>query len=250
MTGGALRPIILFGIPGPGSMAVFLGCVVLIGIEPGPSMVTTDLHLTYTMIGSLAPANIFGALACVALTRPIPGLARVPFQYMARFLLVMISFAAFQSARSIDDPIALLIRAVAGVLMKRFGWSRPALLTGYVLAPQAETFLYQAVQFNGWTFLGRPGVIILGVRTLASIFFGLRNRVDEHGQVGPVQDNVPDVPQFRAHLPQIAFAAVVLAVMGFALVDPMQHDFLGKVFPLSVSIIGLVIVGVLLWELW
>jgi putative tricarboxylic transport membrane protein len=250
MTGGAMLPTILFGIPGSGAMAVFLGCMVLIGIEPGPSMVTTDLHLTYTMIWSLALANIFGALACVLLARPIAGLTKVPFQYMAPFLIVMISFAAFQSTRSIDDLIALLILGCVGVLMKRFGWSRPALLIGYVLAPQAETFLYQAVQFNGWSFLVRPGVIIIGVLTLASIYFGLRNRVDEHGHLVPVQDNVPDVPQLKAHLPQIVFAAVVLGLMGFALVDSLQHDFLGKVFPLSASIVGLVIVGVLLWELW
>lgn len=250
MTGGAMLPTILFGIPGSGSMAVFLGCMVLIGIEPGPSMVTTDLHLTYTMIWSLALANIFGALACVLLARPIAGLTKIPFQYMAPFLIVMIAFAAFQSTRSIDDLIALLLLGCVGVLMKRFGWSRPALLIGYVLAPQAETFLYQAVQFNGWSFLARPGVIIIGLLTLASIFFGLRNRVDEHGHVVPVQDNAPDVPQFRAHLPQIGFAAVVVAVMGFALFDSLQHDFLGKIFPLSVAVVGLVIVSVLLWELW
>lgn len=250
MTGGAMLPTILFGIPGSGAMAVFLGCMVLIGIEPGPSMVTTDLHLTYTMIWSLALANIFGAIACVALARPIAGLTKVPFQYMAPFLMVMIAFAAFQSTRSVNDLIALLVLGVVGVLMKRFGWSRPALLIGYVLAPQAETFLYQAVQFNGWSFLGRTGVIIIGVLTLASIFFGLRNRVDEHGKVVPVEDNAPDVPQFKAHLPQIGFAAAVLALMGLALVDAMQHDFLGKVFPLSVAVVGLVIVSVLLWELW
>lgn len=250
MTGGAMLPTILFGIPGSGAMAVFLGCMVLIGIEPGPSMVTTDLHLTYTMIWSLALANIFGALACVALARPIAGLTKVPFQYMAPFLMVMIAFAAFQSTRSVNDLLALLALGLVGVLMKRFGWSRPALLIGYVLAPQAETFLYQAVQFNGWSFLGRTGVIIIGLLTLASVIFGLRNRVDEHGQVGPVADNAPDVPQFRAHLPQIGFAAVVLAAMALAFWDSLQHDFLGKVFPLSVAIVGLIMVAVLLWELW
>lgn len=250
MTGGAMLPTILFGIPGSGAMAVFLGCMVLIGIEPGPSMVTTDLHLTYTMIWSLALANIFGALACVALARPISGLTKVPFQYMAPFLMVMIAFAAFQSTRSINDLLALLALGVVGMLMKRFGWSRPALLIGYVLAPQAETFLYQAVQFNGWEFLTRTGVIIIGLMTLASVFFGLRNRVDEHGNVVPVTDDVPDVPQFRAHLPQIGFAAVIFGVMVIALYDSLQHDFLGKVFPLSVTVVGIVMLGVLLWELW
>ena len=249
MTGGAMLPTVLFGIPGSGAMAVFLGCMVLIGIEPGPSMVTTDLHLTYTMIWSLALANIIGAGACVLLAKPIAGLTKVPFQYMAPFMMVMISFAAFQSTRSVQDLVALLALGVIGVLMKRFGWSRPALLIGFVLAPQAETFFYQTLQFNGWSFLARPGVIIIGLLTLASIYFGLRNRVDEHGEIVDPSDKVPDVPQFRAHLPQIAFAVLILGIMGMALMDSLQRDFLGQVFPLSVSIIGLLMLGILIWQL-
>ena len=68
--------------------------------------------------------------------------------------------------------------------MRRFGWPRPALLIGYVLAPQAETYLYQAVQFYGWGFLGRPGVLIIAAITLISIWFGVRNRVDDSAPTG------------------------------------------------------------------
>ena len=35
--------------------------MVLLGIQPGPSMVTTNLDVTYTIIWSLALANILGA---------------------------------------------------------------------------------------------------------------------------------------------------------------------------------------------
>ena len=89
------------------------------------------------------------------------------------------SYAAFQSTRSLSDLVALLGLGVVGVFMKRFGWPRPALLIGYVLAPQAETYLYQAVQFNGWSFLIQPGVLIIAAIIAVSVFFGLRNRVDE-----------------------------------------------------------------------
>ena len=46
MQGGALLPTMLFGIPGSGAMAVFLGGMVLLGIQPGPSMVGADLNIT------------------------------------------------------------------------------------------------------------------------------------------------------------------------------------------------------------
>lgn len=249
MQGGALLPTMLFGIPGSGAMAVFLGGMVLLGIQPGPSMVGADLNITYSVIWSLALANVMGAGICLALAIPISRLTQIPFQRLAPFMIALICFAAFQATRSLADLVALLSLGVLGVLMKRFGWPRPALLIGYVLAPQAETYFYQALQFNGWSFLGRPGVIIIGIMTLASVYFGLRNRVDEHGQVVPNEDDAPDVPSFKAHLPQIGFAAAMAGLLAVALIDSLQHDFLGKVFPMSVAIIGLVMLAILIPQL-
>ena len=249
MQGGALLPTMLFGIPGSGAMAVFLGGMVLLGIQPGPSMVGTDLHITYSVVWSLALANVMGAGICLALAIPISKLTQIPFQRLAPFMIVLICFAAFQATRSLADLVALLGLGVLGVLMKRFGWPRPALLIGYVLAPQAETYLYQALQFNGWSFLGRPGVIIIGLMTLASVFFGLRNRVDEHGSVVPKADDAPDKPGLRAHLPQIVFALAMGAVLLVAAIDALKHDFLAQVFPLSVAVIGLAMLAVLIPQL-
>ena len=249
MQGGALLPTMLFGIPGSGAMAVFLGGMVLLGIQPGPSMVGADLDITYSVIWSLALANVMGAGICLMLAIPISKLTQIPFQRLAPFMIVLICFAAFQATRSLADLVALLALGVLGVLMKRFGWPRPALLIGYVLAPQAETYFYQALQFNGWSFLGRPGVIVIGLMTLASIYFGLRNRVDEHGQVVPNADDAPDVPSFKAHLPQLGFAVAMAGLLAVALIDSLKHDFLGQIFPLSVSIVGLVMLAILIPQL-
>ena len=67
--GGALIPTLLFGIPGSGGMAVFLGGMILIGMEPGPSMVGNQLDVTYAIIWSLALANVIGAGSCPS---PVP----------------------------------------------------------------------------------------------------------------------------------------------------------------------------------
>lgn len=251
MTGGAMLPTVLFGIPGSGAMAVFLGCMVLIGIEPGPSMVTTDLHLTYTMIWTLALANIFGAGACALLAKPIAGLTKVPFQYMAPFMMVMVSFAAFQSTRSVQDLIALLILGVIGVFMKRFGWPRPALLIGFVLAPQAETYLYQAVQFNGWEFLTKPGVLIITAIIVVSVYFGLRNRVDDSADLGDsaAPGAAPGAVSRADRLPQIAFAAVVTIALAVGLADAFGQSFLGGIFPGLMTAIGLAVGALLIWQL-
>jgi putative tricarboxylic transport membrane protein len=234
MQGGALLPTMLFGIPGSGSMAIFLGGMVLLGIEPGPSMVGADLNITYSIIWSLALANIMGAGICIAMAQPISRLTRIPFQVLAPFMIALICFAAFQATRDLADLVALLAVGLLGILMKRFGWPRPALLIGYVLAPQAETFFYQALQFNGWGFLVRPGVLIIGAMTIGSIYLGLRNRVDDTGVDGKTMPTSQGTRKL-----QLIFAAAMLGIFGLALYDAMQHSFLGAVFPMGVAVVGL-----------
>lgn len=172
--GGGLMPTLLFGIPGSGAMAVFLGGMVLLGIEAGPAMVSSDLDLTYTIVWSLALANVLGAGLCIALARPIARLTTVPFGYLAPFMIVAISFAAFQATRDLMDLVALFGIGALGVVLKRFAWSRPAFLIGFVLAPQAEGYLNLAAQFYGWQMLLRPGVLIILAITVVSVWFGAR----------------------------------------------------------------------------
>lgn len=252
--GGGLLPTLLFGIPGSGSMAVFLGGMVLIGIEPGPSMVTDDLNVTYSIIWSLAVANVMGAGLCLLLASPIARLTTIPFPLLAPFMISIICFAAFQATRDLSDLVALLAIGLFGIFMRRFGWPRPALLIGYVLAPQAETYLYQAVQFYGWGFLSRPGVLIIAALIAVSVWFGIRSRVDD---LAPVRDKpaadpalVQGRPPLADRAPQIIFAALALGIFGLAIWDALQQSFLGAVFPAvmasTAAFFGLMLLGVLI----
>jgi len=251
--GGGLLPTLLFGIPGSGSMAVFLGGMVLIGIEPGPSMVTSDLNITYSIIWSLAVANVMGAALCIVLAPQIARLTTIPFPLLAPFMISVVCFAAFQATRDIGDLIALLALGTLGVLMRRFGWPRPAMLIGFVLAPQAETYLYQAVQFYGWEFALRPGVLIIVALTAASVWFGIRNRVDDSAPLAETAEaevaQMSGRPPLADRGPQIAFAVLALAILGLAIWDATGHTFLGAVFPMAMAgvtgFFGLLLLGVL-----
>lgn len=238
--GGGLLPTLMFGIPGSGSMAIFLGGMVLLGIQPGPSMVTTNLDVTYTIIWSLALANILGAGLCIALAIPISRLTLIPFQLLAPFMITVICFASFQATRILDDLVALLVIGVIGIYMRRFGWPRPALLIGFVMAPQAETYLYQAVQFYGWGFMGRTGVLIILAITVVSLWIGMKARVDDGAGVAMKRTD-PNAPApapavaLRERWPQLVFASFALGLFVFAINDAMRQSFLGQVFPLVVA---------------
>ena len=237
--GGGLVPTLLFGIPGSGAMAVFLGGMVLLGIEAGPAMVSSDLDLTYTIIWSLALANVLGAGSCMLLARPIARLTTIPFNLLAPFMIVVVSFAAYQATRQFMDLVALLAVGVLGVLLRRFGWSRPAFLIGFVLAPQAEGYLNLAVQFYGWEMLVRPGVVIILAITAVSVWLGAR------GQGGRARRGVSAALESMAptrHVgPQLAFVGGAIAMLLYAVWSSLRLSPLGRIFPLGVAVATLVL---------
>jgi len=129
--GGGLVPTLIFGIPGSASMAVFIGGLALLGFEAGPQLIQFNLELTYTIVWSLALANVIGAGLCIALSGGIARLTTIQFTLLAPFLLMMISFAAFQSRQSLGDLVALFAVSLIGIFLRRFDWSRPAFLIGF-----------------------------------------------------------------------------------------------------------------------
>ena len=241
--GGGLIPTLLFAIPGSGSMAVFLGGMELIGLEPGPSMVDGKLNLTYVIIWSLALANIIGAGCCLLISRQVALITTIRYVYLAPFMVMVICFAAFQATRDLGDLIVLFAVGLVGILFKRFGWPRPAFLIGFVLAGNSETYLYQAVQFYDWNFLTRPGVITIFVLTLLSIWFGARNAPKE--ETGTSEGSGPiKASDMR---PQAMFCGLVVLLFVWGLIDGLQHSFLGAVYPVGICIVMLPIALYLLY---
>jgi TctA family transporter len=185
--GGGLVPTLLFGIPGSGSMAIFIGAIALLGsgqIEVGPAMLKNNLDITYSIVWLLALANVVGTVICIAASGGIAKLTTIRFALLAPFLFMIISFAAFQSGQNLMDLAALFGIGFLGIMMRRFDWSRPAFLIGFVLSNPAETYANQAVQIaqsrfrkgfdEGLEYIFSPIVIVLVIITVLSVVVGLR----------------------------------------------------------------------------
>jgi putative tricarboxylic transport membrane protein len=161
--GGALIPTLLFSIPGSGTTAILLGGLTLLGLQAGPSMITTDLPITLTIIWTLALANIVGATACLILSKHISKLSLIPATKLVPFLLILLLVGSYQSTRHIGDLILFIAIGLLGWVMKRLDWPRPPLLIGFVLASGAERYLWLSMSRYEFNWLMRPGVIVISV---------------------------------------------------------------------------------------
>jgi putative tricarboxylic transport membrane protein len=238
ITGGAMIPTLLFGIPGSGSMAILLGGFIMIGIQPGPSMVSTNADITFLIIWSLALANVVGAAACFLIARPVSRLTVVPYGLIGPAMIIVIFFGAFQATRGWADFFALLTVGLLGIYMKRFGWPRPALLIGFVLSNGLESSFYRVAQVYGFSFLERPIVLVIVALTLLSIAAAWRSRRKATFQEGDMV-----CPPLSVRLPQIGFTLVIASFVVAVLVEALQTSYLGRIFPLTAGLITFGLVG-------
>ena len=239
--GGALIPTLIFGIPGSSGTAILMGGMILLGVEPGITMVTHDLPVVYTIIWSLAIANVVGAVACIGLAGPIARLSSINFNYIAPFMIMLIMFAAFQSSKAWGDLFALTLLGIMAIYMRRYGYSRPALVVGFVLAQGIETNLYQTVNFYGLEVFMRPIFLVLIAMAAASTWIGLKM----------VQMQKRET--ILAHMPlgigQLVFLGLIIVFAAGIVVLAQDLMFLGRIFPTVVGSVALVTAGALLFQM-
>ncbi|WP_439140582.1 tripartite tricarboxylate transporter permease, partial [Roseicyclus sp.] len=214
----------------------------LLGMSPGPAMIRQDLDITYTIVWSLALANVVGAGLCVLLSGQIAKLTTIRFTLLAPFLFMLIAFAAFQSRMSFGDLIALVFVGIIGILLRRFDYSRPAFLIGFVLSTQAEQFVNMATQIGasrfrrsfeaGIDYLVSPITVTLLILTVLSIVIGIR-------QAKNIRENIATHTGTK-RAPMLFLGAITLYV-AIATIDASTVTRFGdKVFPLSVGIVTLI----------
>lgn len=152
--GGALVPTIAFGVPGSASMALILGAFLIHGLVPGPDMVTKNLDVTYTMVWSVAVANLLGAGICFTFANQLAKLALIRPGILVPIVLAVVFIGAFQGSRQWGDIWALLGFGLLGFIMKRLRWPRPPLVLGFVLGGLVERYMFISVERYGaqWTY--------------------------------------------------------------------------------------------------
>ena len=253
--GGGLVPTLLFGIPGSGSMAIFIGALALLGngIDVGPSLLENHLDFTYSIVWLLAIANVIGTVLCIAFSGTIARLTNIRFALLAPFIFMIISFAAFQSGQNLMDLVALFVIGLLGIMMRRFDWSRPAFLIGFVLSNPVENYANNATQIAGIRFrqsseagmdyIFSPIVLVLVVITVLSIVVGLRQSKNILAE--------GDVPSGGKRAPLL----FLLALMGFILfalyntASIPDYASTDRVFPVFVAGVSLASIFVVLLQM-
>lgn len=161
--GGALLTTLVLGIPGSATMALLMGALLLQDVIPGPEMLRNELELTFTLLWGLALANIIGGILCYLMAGylNLTFIVTIPPRYLVPAILSLVFVGAYVYDKNVEDILVTLIFAGLGLLMKKFGYNRPALLLGFILGEFFEIYFWLSYQTRGPFFFLTPGSLII-----------------------------------------------------------------------------------------
>lgn len=233
--GGALVPTVAFGVPGSAGMAILLGAFLIHGLVPGPDMLTKNLSITYSMVWSIAIANVLGAGLCYLFSGQFARLATLRYTLILPSVLGIIYIGAFQGSRHWGDLYALLFFGLLGWAMKMLRWPRPPLILGIVLGETVERYLFISVERYGVSWFSRPVVIALFAIALLGLLRPFFQDVKIHGGWRRMLTDFGR-PSFRM---SDLFYIFIIGLLGAMLIQASGWNISAKIVPMVVGSMAL-----------
>ena len=229
--GGALVPTIAFGVPGSATMAILLGAFLIHGLVPGPDMLTKNLSITYSMVWSVALANILGAGLCYAFSPQFARIATLRYTLILPAVLGIVYIGAFEASRQWGDLITLLFFGLVGWIMKQAKWPRPPLILGVVLGDTIERYMFISIERYGLSWMLRPIVALLLLMAIVGLVRPLLSDIRRQGSLQKMLTSF-QAPRFH---PSQLFTIFMIMLIGTAVVVASRWDFSAKIVPLVVG---------------
>jgi TctA family transporter len=151
-------------------MAVFLGALIVLGLEPGPRMMMDRPEVVLVLIYTLVAGNILVALIGIFGAAALVKITYVPTSLLAPVIFMLGLMGAYLTHGMFSDVILALVFGVLAFAMKRFDFPRVAVVIAIVLGGLAQKTFHQTLMLWGYKgFFVRPISLGLFVVTVAMV---------------------------------------------------------------------------------
>ncbi len=172
--GGSLIPTVAFGIPGSAETALFLGILVLHGIDPGPTILLYHEREIYGLIVAITFAAVAASLIGLVLSRFLVLITRIDVGIVVPVVVAISLTGVYVLDGRMADVLLTVIMGVIGYLMIRFDYPRLTLVIALVLGETAERSFHQVQLISDGQPLGfmmTRGISVLLIAAIIITFF-------------------------------------------------------------------------------
>jgi putative tricarboxylic transport membrane protein len=147
-----------------------IGAMIIVGIQPGPNVMTTKPELFWGVVASMWIGN----LMLVIINLPLVGiwvkLLTVPYRFLYPAILLFCCIGAYSIQNSTFHLMLLVGSGLLGYVFMKLGCEPAPFLLGMVLGPQMEEYFRRAMRVAGGdpsVFIERPlSAALLGIAVL------------------------------------------------------------------------------------
>lgn len=147
-------PLLTLGIPANATMAIMFGALLIIGVTPGPRLVTEEPELFWGVINSMYIGNILLLIMSIPMVGLFVKILRVRPAILAPITVLVTLIGVYTVANSTFDVLLVIGFGILGYLMKKLGFEPGPLVLAFVLGEIMETAYRQSMRIFGGSLTG------------------------------------------------------------------------------------------------
>jgi len=161
---GTFIPLLSLGIPVNVSTSILLGALMILGLQPGPLLISSNPDVFWGVVASMYIGNVM----LLVLNIPLIGLwvqvLKIPYSILAVLIVMFCQIGAYSVNHSTADVLLMNIFGLAGYLIKRYEFEGGPLILALVLGRMLENNLRRSLMLSD----GSPAIFFL--RPLSAVF--------------------------------------------------------------------------------
>lgn len=172
--GAGMLPLIALGIPAHEQQALLLSAFVILGVAPGPGMLTHHLPLVFSLIWIILLGYIIVCLLGIVAAPRLAKIATLPSTILIPAVLTIAVVGSFSVEGIAYDVAVAMCFGIVGYFMDLYQYSRADLVIGFVLGPIIESTYHVSVSLYGdLFFVRRPITLAIVCLTLATLAWAI-----------------------------------------------------------------------------
>ncbi|MGH7887181.1 MAG: tripartite tricarboxylate transporter permease, partial [Candidatus Binatia bacterium] len=163
-TAGAFIPLLSLGIPANIVMALFVGALMIHGIQPGPLFIKNHPELFWGVVASMYVGNVM----LLVLNLPLIGIwvrvLKIPYSILFTLIFLFCLIGVYSLNNNVVEIFIMIAFGIIGFLMRKAGFEGAPFILALVLGPIMETSLRQSLIISRGSFAifyNRPVAAIL-----------------------------------------------------------------------------------------
>ncbi len=166
---GGFVPLLTLGIPANVVLALFLGALMIHGVQAGPLLMKEHPDLFWGVIASLYIGNVILLILNLPLIGIWVKLLSVPYTVLFPLIIAFCIIGAYSVNGNSGDIIVLAVFGGLGYLMRKVKFDGSPFILGFILGPMIEQALRQSLRISNGSF----SIFVSRPISLAFLIFAL-----------------------------------------------------------------------------